>query len=73
MKINPLIAGWLICWLLVLTDVMPSSDLLATILSVLNFLFTHEISSQLTYFNSMTFYLLQILSFLYFDRLSFLA
>jgi len=25
-------------------DVMPSGDLLATILSVLNFLFTHEIS-----------------------------
>jgi len=38
-------------------DVMPSSDLLATILSVLNFLFTHEISSQRTHFNSMTFLL----------------
>jgi len=70
MKMNTLSAGWLICWLLLLMDVMPSGDLLATILNVLNFLFTHEISSQLTQLNSMTFYLLQMLLFLYFDRLS---
>jgi hypothetical protein len=71
LKMNPLNAGCLICWLLLLImDVMPSGDLLATILSVLNFLFTHEISSQLAQLNCMTFYLLQMLLFLYFDRLS---
>ena len=55
MKMNPLSVGWLMCWLLVLVDVIPTGDLLATILSALSFLFTHDISSQLTQLSSMTF------------------
>jgi hypothetical protein len=55
--------------LLAAVDVIPPGDLLAAILSALNFIFTHEFSSQHTQLHSMMFYLLQML-FLYFDRLS---
>ena len=52
--IKTLSARWPICWLPGLLHVMSSNNLLATILSVLSFLFINKISAAITSLNSMT-------------------
>jgi hypothetical protein len=71
--LNPLHAGQAICWPQGLLCIVPSDNILASILSVLGFLLIHDISAAITSLNSVIFYSLHTLIFLHFDRISILA